>query len=121
MIQGKVWGRTRNIFNKNNVEIHRIEGRKGCYCSEHMHMHKHNMFWVESGRLKVIEWKEESGTVDVTELSRSESCVVPPGSYHKFEVIEDCVAYEIYWVELMNNDIARRKSGGTPAIPGQIL
>ena len=39
--QGKVWGQTQPLFNKNNVEIHRIETNKGGYCSKHKHEFKH--------------------------------------------------------------------------------
>ena len=109
--QGKVWGETARIFAGNNVEMHRIVGNKGGYCSKHKHEHKFNMFFVESGVLKIIEWKEDSGTVDETILRNCDSCVVPPGSLHKFEVEEDCVAYEIYWVSLDPADISREDHG----------
>jgi len=111
--QGKVWGETARIFAGNNVEMHRIVGKTGGFCSCHSHEHKYNMFFVESGTLKITEWKEDSGTVDVTILKCCDSCVVPPGSKHKFEVEEDCVAYEIYWVTLEPSDIKRDDHGGT--------
>ena len=38
-IQGKIWGKTQALFNKNNVQIHRIETKKGGYCSKHKHEH----------------------------------------------------------------------------------
>ena len=109
--QGKVWGETARIFVGNNVEMHRIVGKKGGWCSKHKHDHKFNMFFCESGTLKITEWKEDSGTVDETTLKTCDSCVVPPGSYHKFDVEEDCVAYEIYWVTLDGSDIDREDHG----------
>ena len=111
--QGKVWGETARIFAGNNVEIHRITGNKGGNSSKHCHLHKFNMFFCESGELKITEWKEDSGTVDETILKTRESCVVPPGSYHKFDVIEDCIAYEIYWVTLDESDISREDHGSS--------
>lgn len=105
--QGKVWGETARIFAGNNVEIHRIVGKKPGYCSTHLHVHKSNMFWCERGRIQITEWKTDSGTVDKTVLNPGDSCVVPPGSKHMFEVLEDCVAYEIYWVTLDPADIDR--------------
>lgn len=113
-IQGKVWGKTSTIFNKNNVEVCRIEGNEGGYCSRHMHQHKYNMFFVESGSLK-ITIENDYGTeilYDITELGPGDSAVVPPGHWHKFEVLEDCIAYEIYWVELEQSDIERSSVGG---------
>jgi mannose-6-phosphate isomerase-like protein (cupin superfamily) len=116
-IQGKVWGSTSPLFCKNNVEIHRIEGVKGGYCSWHKHLAKYNRFFVESGIIKVTVQKDYgSGTLeDVTILLPGQQTTVAPGEYHKFEVVEDCVAYEIYWVELNPKDIERLTVGGARA------
>ena len=46
MVQGKVWGWTRPIFKNNNVEINLIYVKKNCFCSEHYHKHKNNLFFV---------------------------------------------------------------------------
>ena len=110
--QGKFWGKTTSLFNKNNVEIHRIVGEKGGYSSEHKHTAKFNMFYVESGRIEVSVWKDPSGNVDSTILKKGEMSIVDPGYFHKFEVKEDCVVYEVYWVTLNEKDIERRNSGG---------
>jgi len=110
--QGKAWGETATLFEGNNVEVHRIVGRSGGFCSVHKHQHKYNMFFVESGTLKITEWKDDSGTVDETLLKSMDSCVVPPGNKHKFDVLEDCVAFEIYWVTLNPKDIQREVYGG---------
>lgn len=110
--QGKVWGETARIFTGNNVEMHRIVGEKGGYCSKHFHAHKYNMFFCERGSIAITEWKEESKTVDKTTLKSCDSCIIPPRSYHKFDILEDCVAYEIYWVVLDPSDIEREMPGG---------
>jgi len=110
--QGKFWGVTSPVFHKNNVEINRIEGQAGGYSSEHCHRAKFNMFFVEKGRLEVTAWKCESGKPDISVLKEGETCTVPPGYYHKFKVVENCVVYEIYWVELRPDDIERRTVGG---------
>lgn len=113
-VQGKVWGKTTPLFCKNNVEIHRIEGRKGGYCSKHYHASKYNRFLVESGKLKITITKDYGSGVldDVTIIGPGEQTTVPPGQWHQFEVLEDCVAFEIYWVELDPNDIERETIGG---------
>ena len=41
-IQGKVWGKPQEIFKNSNFELHRIEAKKGGYCSVHKHLHKFN-------------------------------------------------------------------------------
>lgn len=109
---GKFWGNTSALFHKNNVEINRIEGSKGGYSSEHMHKAKFNMFYVESGKLCITVWKDPSGKPDETILLKGDITVVPPEVYHKFKVLEDCVAFEVYWTELREDDIIRKNSGG---------
>ena len=111
--QGKFWGNTISLFNKNNVEVHRIEGRKSGYSSEHRHIAKFNMFYVDGGVITLKVWKDPSGKVDETMLRKGEMSIVSPGYYHQFMVMEDCVVYEIYWVELDEKDIERRNSGGS--------
>lgn len=111
-IQGKVWGSTSLLFCKNNVEVHRIEGNKNCYCSKHEHKHKYNMFFVEKGCLLIEIWKDYD-LVDETIVKAGDICTVAPGQHHKFTVLEeDTVAFEIYWVELSQSDISREIVGG---------
>lgn len=110
--QGKIWGHTSNLLNKNNVEVHRIEGNSGSYCSEHKHDHKFNMFFVEKGSIIIKRWKVDYDLVDSTHLGAGSSCVVPPGEYHQFIVNEDCIVYEFYWVEIDTKDIKRKNVGG---------
>lgn len=117
-IQGKVWGRTSPLFNKNNVEVHIIEIRKGGFCSKHLHKTKFNKFVVCTGKLQVNIWKDYgNGTsmCDETILTGGEECVVPPGHYHQFIALEDTSALEIYWVELNEDDIIRDNMGGLDA------
>jgi mannose-6-phosphate isomerase-like protein (cupin superfamily) len=111
-IQGKVWGSTSLLFCKNNVEVHRIYGKDGGFCSKHKHDHKYNMFFVENGSLSIEVWKDYN-LVDKTIIGAGDSCTVAPGEYHKFTVLEEgTVAFEIYWVELSQSDISREIVGG---------
>jgi quercetin dioxygenase-like cupin family protein len=110
---GKVWGFTQEIFNKNNVSINRIYINKNSYCSKHCHQYKTNIFWIESGKILVEEWKKEYNLVDKTILNKGDCCSIPPNTYHKFTGLEDSIVYEIYYVELDNNDIIREDVGGS--------
>lgn len=113
MLQGKAWGNTQCIFHKNNVEIHRINIKQNGYCSVHEHTAKFNMFYVESGKLKVTVYRgDEPRPTDSTILTQGMSSLVNPGERHMFIAIEDTIAYEIYWVELDTNDIIRYVEGG---------
>lgn len=111
-IQGKVWGSTSELFNKNNVEIHRIEANKGGYCSVHKHEHKYNLFFVEKGELLVKVWKNDYNLIDDTFIQTGEMTIVKPGEFHQFEALEDTIAYEIYWTEISSDDIVRKNCGG---------
>ena len=111
-LQGKIWGNTREIFNKNNVEIHRVDIKPDGYCSKHKHTAKFNMFLVESGELVVRIWKNEYDLVDTTYLLKGEQTIVKPGEYHQFDAKTHVVAYEIYWTELDQGDIVRESVGG---------
>ena len=111
MIQGKVWGYTCPLFNKNNVELHYAKIKKGGFCSKHLHKHKFNQFMVFDGLLKVTIWKDY-GLQDVTMVGKDQSCIVAPGEFHQFEALEDTTILEIYWVNLNVNDIVREGQGG---------
>ncbi len=113
LTRGKIWGNTACIFEKNNVEIHRINAKKGGYCSVHRHDHKYNLFFVERGELEVCVYRENSNNKieDITILKDGESTYVEPGVLHKFSANKDTIAYEIYWVEI-GEDIIRESVGG---------
>jgi mannose-6-phosphate isomerase-like protein (cupin superfamily) len=111
--QGKVWGSTSPLLCKNNVEVHRIGGNSGGFCSKHMHNNKFNMFYVESGRLKIEVWKKDYDLIDVTYVDRGDICTVSPGEYHRFTILDNnTVAFEFYWTEIDASDIIREDHGG---------
>ena len=114
IIQGKVWGHTTPLFNKNNVELHIAEIKKGGFCSKHKHETKFNRFIVLKGSLKVTIWKDYGSEIleDVSVLGLSQECTVNPNHFHKFEALEDTTVLEVYWVELNENDIVRLDHGG---------
>jgi len=129
----KIWGHTEAIFNRNNVEVHRISVRQGGYCSKHWHKYKHNLFHVERGRLKITTWPvvkasplkhaSRDGRVEIVIRHTGEATPVvhilgagmelsvAPSILHRFEAEADTIAYEIYWAEL-DDDIYRMESGG---------
>lgn len=102
---GKIWGFTSEIFTNDTVSIHRIEANKNQKCSKHLHRYKYNMFFVESGKIIVRRWEQDS-IID-TILSNQNSITIEPNIYHQFESLEDSIVYEIYYTKLHNNDIIR--------------
>jgi len=111
-INGKVWGNTANIFCQNNVQIDRLYIKSGGRSSTHLHKHKHNAFFVESGEIEIRVWKNDYDLIDKTTLRPQDYTIVKPNEYHEFFAIEDSVIYEIYWVELPLEDIFRKNVGG---------
>lgn len=109
---GKIWGETSNIFSKNNVEVYRIQGKKGGKSSNHKHTFKLSSFFVEKGSIAVFIEKNDYNLTDKTILNSGESTVIKPNEYHWFEILEDdTVCYEFYWVELDSSDIQRKNCG----------
>ena len=108
---GKVWGVTELIDSNNYFEFHRIEIKKGGVCSKHLHKHKWNGFFVESGKLLIRCWKNDYDLVDETILEKNEYTKVPPGEKHQFEALEETICFEIYWANFDHNDIERDSVG----------
>ena len=112
MIFSKAWGNTECIFQNYNFQVNRITIRKGGFCSKHKHNHKYNMFWVETGKLKISVWKNDYDLVDETILNLCQSTNVKPFEYHQFKALENTVAFEIYYTEPLGEDIIRETVGG---------
>jgi quercetin dioxygenase-like cupin family protein len=109
---GKVWGMTELIaLVPGVVEFHRIETRKGGVCSKHAHQSKTNGFYVESGKLLIRVWQKAYDLVDETILEAGDYMAVPPGVQHQFECLEDAVAFELYYAQLVGDDIVRESVG----------
>jgi quercetin dioxygenase-like cupin family protein len=111
MKYSKIWGNTCLIFKTSIVEVHRIEVDKGGYCSKHCHKNKYNVFYVERGKLKISIYKEND-LIDDTIICQGEQTDVSPNIFHRFEALEKTIAYEIYYINLQDNDIVREDQGG---------
>ena len=110
MINGKVWGSTQKIFENQNFEVHRIEIKKGGYCSKHKHDYKHNLFFIESGQLEITVWKD--GLEDTTTIGPLQTSDAKPGQFHQFNAKTNVIAYEVYYSEPISGDIIRETMGG---------
>jgi len=112
IINGKVWGTTTPLVQNSVSELHKITAKAGFRCSEHKHAHKWNGFYVISGVLEIHVRKNDYALTDVTVLRASDFTTVRPGEYHWFKCVEDCVALELYYPEMLSEDIQRRDHGG---------
>ena len=112
MKSGKVWGTTEILMQSPIIEIHRIIINKGGFCSNHKHEFKWNMFYVIKGTLQIFVHKNNYDLVDITELVSGEYTTIKPGEYHSFKAVSDVYALEIYYPELLSEDIVRKTVGG---------
>jgi mannose-6-phosphate isomerase-like protein (cupin superfamily) len=110
MKSGKIWGETNLVFSNNTVQINQIHIKKGGRCSIHMHNHKNNIFFIQSGRLLIEQWMKE-GVVDSTVLNKEDKMEIPSQIYHRFTALEDTSALEIYYLDIDDNDIIRKDCG----------
>lgn len=96
------------------IEIHRLEVVPGGYCSWHKHRHKWNAFIVESGALTIEVRKEAYPLTDKTVLRAGDDpTTVKPGDEHRFVAgLSPAVALEIYYPEMLTEDIIRADVGG---------
>ena len=111
MRAGKVWGTTELIEGNPSLEFHRIEMKLGGVCSKHFHEFKWNGFYIESGAMRIKVWQKDYDLVDETILYSGDYTKIKPGLYHQFECLESGVAFELYWAELLHNDIKRETHG----------
>lgn len=109
----KVWGTTHCLFDGASTQVYYLEAKKGGYSSRHHHLTKYNKFFVVSGSLKIIVFREKELTPEETILVEGQSVDVPPLLDHKFEALEDTRAIEVYWGDqLQKEDIVRKDEGG---------
>jgi mannose-6-phosphate isomerase-like protein (cupin superfamily) len=111
-VYGKAWGTTQSLFELNGVEVNRLITFNAGFSSEHIHNQKWSRFFAISGKIRVVIFREDSAK-DTTILTSGMCTDVPPGVWHKFEVVEDSDVIEIYWVVLEKSDIERRTIGGS--------
>jgi hypothetical protein len=65
--------------------------------------------------LEIHVRKNNYELTDVTVLRAGDFTSVRPGEYHYFVCTEACSALELYWPELLSEDIKRKNTGGPMA------
>lgn len=108
--EGKIWGENILLFKNDNIQINQIYINKGGRCSKHMHKHKNNIFFVQSGELLIEEWKS-NGLIDETVLKNGQMTEIKNGVYHRFTAKENTSAIEIYYLSIDEYDIVREDIG----------
>lgn len=110
----KVWGWTEQVFDCGAIQAHRIWGQPGGFCSRHFHDHKHNLFIIVSGAMRVEQWNPE-GEMTARDLSAGDVLSIAPPVQHRFRVLRPCEAIEVYFAthgDVNPEDITRLDEGG---------
>lgn len=110
ILEGKQWGKTKNILLREDVEAHHVKTIKGGVCSQHIHKHKINFFFVIKGKLLVRIWKND--LMDDIILTDGEYTEVQPNQFHLFEALEDTEFMEIYYRPSIEKDDIERINNG---------
>ena len=95
----KPWGSWKLLFIDDVYELRLLHLKAGGFCSRHYHETKCNVFHVVSGSIRVKTYGAsepgEDGLLLVRILTRGSGPYhIPAGTQHRFEVIQDAIAYE---------------------------
>jgi quercetin dioxygenase-like cupin family protein len=101
----KVWGTNTEIFRNDSVSVNFLSLVKGGVCSWHFHQHKHNTFYLISGKVVI---RTEHGE---TELNPGNSVLVNAPMKHQFEALEDSLMCETMFTKYDPEDIVRLIEG----------
>ena len=121
MLAGKIWGKTEVLLKTPMVEIHRLTINPNSRCSLHAHQFKWNAFYVSTGKLTIETHKNDYALTDNTELGPGDLMTVKPTEYHRFVTgPEGMTGIEIYYPELLSEDIIRKDVGGVAPEPDKV-
>jgi mannose-6-phosphate isomerase-like protein (cupin superfamily) len=111
-VQGKCWGTSSPIFKNEFVELHKLFVAAEARCSKHRHDHRHNGFYLISGRVAIYVWNDDHPEPNETILEPGQFTTAAPGRYHQFIALADSEMLELYWPSsLEENDIVREFVG----------
>ncbi len=109
----KVWGWTQSIALNESSHFAIAHLNKGGFSSKHIHEKLYNRFYVISGKLRIIVYRNERE--EVIDLSSGEAVDIEPLISHRMEALEDSMICEIYWSEsnepINPTDIVRYDNG----------
>ena len=92
------------VVMEDGLHLHRITFEAGGVCSEHLHEHRWNLFYVISGSMLIRTWDAEFGIFEW--VLRAHDCfVVPCGVKHQFEGLHSGVALEVYWHDSNGDEV----------------
>jgi hypothetical protein len=111
----KPWGKIETLHRSDNFILQRLiirEGGVSTFGEFHFHNFMYNKFFIELGRLKVYKKGSVDENIEIHILGPEEKYRlfdIFPKIYHRFEALEDCIVYELYYSTCSEKDIVRLK------------
>ena len=91
----KGWGYELWIVNKSEYCGKLLFFNKGKKCSWHYHKIKDEVFYIQSGKIKIFYgWNEDIDKANVTILEKGDNFYIPTGLRHRMEAMEDTELFE---------------------------
>lgn len=108
--QGKPWGWTAPLYLSREFEFWTAHVLAGGYSSRHMHDLKTNRLYSRDAVLMVTTWENDRPQEHL--IGFGEIIDVPPGTWHRFEVLQSGRIFESYWGHCDTQDIVRLDANG---------
>ena len=118
VVEQKVWGTARHVFDSQHAAVSILETVSGGYCSRHSHAQRVNRFIAQSGVIDVVEYDDKGDEIRaINRLGPGEVWDVQAGVVHRFEVVEPGLVIEVYFpakpgCKVSLDDIQRLDIGG---------
>ena len=107
----KGWGHELWIVNKKEYCGKLLFFKKDKMCSWHHHKVKDEVFYIQSGKIKVIySWNDSIDSAEVVILEKGDNFYVPTGLRHRMIAIEDTELFE-FSTQHFDKDSIRIKKG----------
>lgn len=87
------WGQVEEVHATTRLALKRMTMRAGAQSSLELHVKKWEVYWLQSGRLK-IGFRRDRAINDELILEAGESIEIPPGTPHMRIALTDCVILE---------------------------
>tara|TARA_R100000664_G_scaffold5246_1_gene10083 strand:+ start:280 stop:663 length:384 start_codon:yes stop_codon:yes gene_type:complete len=107
----KGWGHELWIVNKKEYCGKLLFFKKGKFCSWHHHKLKDEVFYLQSGKIKVLySWEDEIQKASEVIINPGENFYVPTGLRHRMIALEDSELFE-FSTEHFDSDSIRILKG----------
>lgn len=98
------WGTQTVVEDNPYFELHRLFVQSGKACTIHLHKHKRDIWFVESGSISIKIFDGGNNLISENIVNAGEKFILNPGVIHQFEGIQDSVVLEYFYTPHDKND-----------------